>query len=53
MTGEPTHTASEMVQRVPTPYRLKSELSIMSTMFNPLQGRDPEILSGPARHGLQ
>ena len=29
MTGEPTHTASEMAQRTSAPYRLKSELSIM------------------------
>ena len=55
MTGEPTHTTSEMAQHATVPYRLKSELSIMlhcqlcSTHCRP-RGQGPAILSGPGRH---
>ena len=55
MTGEPTHTTSEMAQRTPAPYHLKSELSIMlhcqlcSTHYR----AGAQRLSGQARHGLQ
>ena len=44
MTGEPTHTASEMVLRAPAPYRLKSELSILCFVVSyvqPIAGPEP------------
>ena len=45
MTGEPTHSASEMALHAPAPYHLKSELSIMLNCqlqyFQPIEGPEP------------
>ena len=54
MTGEPMLTASEIAQHSSAPYLLKSiHYASLSAMFNLLQGRGREILSGPTRYRLQ